>query len=60
MLTDYGWDASAKVMAQILGDAGVPPGRRGTPRVSRPVVRWEGPAFIDFGMAVVNRELCTV
>ena len=59
VLTDYGWEATARIMAQVLDDAGHPPARCGTPRASRTVVRWEGPVFIDFGMAVVNRELCT-
>ena len=58
VLADYGWEASAKTMAKVLNESGRPPARAGMPRASRPVVQWEGPAFIDFGMAVVNRELC--
>ncbi len=59
VLTDFGWAATAEVMARTLDGAGRPPVRRRAPRSVRPVVRWEGPAFIDFGMAVVNRELCS-
>lgn len=59
VLADYGWEAAARTMAEVLEESGCPPARRRAPRASRPVVRWEGPAFVDFGMAIVNRELCS-
>ncbi|MGA2837872.1 MAG: glycosyltransferase [Acidimicrobiales bacterium] len=58
VLGTYGTGQVALTMVDILEAAGSPPARTAPPRADRPLVRWEGPQFVDFGMATVNRELC--
>ncbi len=58
VLGRYGNDRVAKTMVSLLDGAGWPAARLAPPQDQRPLVRWEGPQFIEFGMAVVNRALC--
>jgi glycosyltransferase involved in cell wall biosynthesis/GT2 family glycosyltransferase/tetratricopeptide (TPR) repeat protein len=48
----------ARLMAERLARGGARPRPAAAPRPLQ--VTWEGPQFVHFGMAVVNRELCRV
>jgi glycosyltransferase involved in cell wall biosynthesis/tetratricopeptide (TPR) repeat protein len=54
----YDRRAVSAIVTERLAEAGAPARRTGPPRSARTAVAWEGPQFIDFGMAVANRELC--
>lgn len=57
VLDRFSWPRVAAVVAERLG---VTPRRSPRARPEPPAVpvTWEGPQFVHFGMAVVNRELC--
>jgi glycosyltransferase involved in cell wall biosynthesis len=58
VLTKFSREHVANLVVARLEASGVPPRRTGPPRSMRPLVVWEGPMFVEFGIALANRELC--
>ncbi len=52
------WERVAEAVVERLEAGGTPPLVVAPAPRDAPTVRWEGPQFTAFGMAVVNRELC--
>jgi glycosyltransferase involved in cell wall biosynthesis len=58
VVRDFNRHTVTSMVTRQIETMGASPRRARPVAASRTAVAWEGPLFLDFGMAVANRELC--